>query len=540
MSVRNPVMKNGMYYGKMQDYLADAIMKVVDLEVVENFRDTVFNIPDEILLASLEEGISPRKYLRANEMPTADYLLKLRDNQTVGSAFLYLSPKSVICDGVGLGKTTVVSSLINVLRVKGEMSRFIIAVENAAVRQTQYELMRRTGLLVLEVPSTKAKMLKCLNTINWDEVDGIVVSHGVLKSDTFLNWLVDYVDYDVMTDISTCKLFNTLMIDESAVIKNRGTKVFQYTEEIAKLMTRVHMMNATPFETSIMDVYNQIDLLDPTVLPSKSKIQSLYCRWDSSSYWCTNASGVKEQKKTWSIGGYKNEQEFKDSLKLFCFGRYIEDEKNIYKVQNVYPTLNQLEAINRGGRYAEILNCPSLVDTEKDPKFINHFTPDEVPKLEKLIELCRQYKGKKIMIYVFHKDAQAVISDTLEAMGRKCVILNGDIQKTADRQEIIDGFNGDEYNVIITNIKRSLNLYDGDVCILYSVESNPAKLEQIRGRIERNVDQKIKTYIMLIYKGTPEYSLFKDKLIARGESSRKLTTGAKTAVDYFVEGEHLD
>ena len=39
--------------------------------------------------------------------------------------------------------------------------------------------------------------------------------------------------------------------------------------------------------------------------------------------------------------------------------------------------------------------------------------------------------------------------------------------------------------MLITNIKKSLNLSGGDVCIFYTVESNPSKMEQIRGRIDR-------------------------------------------------------
>lgn len=537
MASRYPKMKNGMYYGGMSDELASVILQVTAMETVENFRNTMFTFPDELIFNALEEGISVRKYLRNRDMNAGDYIGSLRDYQTVGAAFLYLSPRSVICDGVGLGKTVEVAALLNVLKVKGEMSRFILAVENAAVTQTCLEMMRRTGLMVLEVPSTKAKMTKYLDKINWDDVDGIVVAHSALKSDTFLNWLANYAHWDPVTDISSCSLFDTIIIDESAVIKNRGTKVYQYTEEICKLMKRVHMMNATPFETSIMDVYNQIDLLDPTALPSKSQIQSKYCRWEPKMYWVTGANG-REEKTSWNVAGYKNEAEFKNSLKLFCFGRFKEDLKNIYETHDVYPTLNQLEAINRGGRYQEILNCPTLVTD--DPKFNNAFNPEETPKLDKLLQLCEQYKDKKIMVYVFHREAQNVIKEHLEMFGRRCVILNGAITKNEVRQEIIDGFNGEEYDVIITNIKRSLNLYDGDVCILYSVESNPAKLEQIRGRIERNVDEKVKKYIMLVYKGTPEYALFKDKLVTRGKDAKKLTTGAKTAIDYFIEGEHFE
>ena len=313
MASRNPRMKNGLYYGGMSEELANVILQITSMETVENFRNTLFEFPNELIVEALKECISVRKYLRDRELTATQYVCALRDYQTVGAAFLYLSPRSVICDGVGLGKTVEIASLLNVLRVKGEMSRSILAVENAAVKQTVIEIMKRTGMLVLEVPSTKAKMTKYLNGMDWDGVDGIVVAHSALKSDTFLNWLSEYAHWDPLTNISSCSLFDTIIIDESAVIKNRGTKVYQYTEEICKLMRRVHMMNATPFETCIMDVYNQIDLIDPTALPSKSKIQSRYCRWEPKQYWVTGVNG-REQKQSWDVAGYKNEAEFKESL----------------------------------------------------------------------------------------------------------------------------------------------------------------------------------------------------------------------------------
>ena len=52
---------------------------------------------------------------------------------------MYLSPRSIIADGCGLGKTAEVAALINWLKYKGEMSRFLIAVETSAIGQTQAE-----------------------------------------------------------------------------------------------------------------------------------------------------------------------------------------------------------------------------------------------------------------------------------------------------------------------------------------------------------------------------------------------------------------
>ena len=533
-------MFGSMYRGNIRLETAQAILNVVEQEKIETFRKTIFDFPLELLQEAFNHGfVSIRKYAKAHKIDVSPYIRELRDYQTVGTAFLYLSAKSIIADGVGLGKTIEISALLNILKLKGEMKRFIMAVENGpAITQTQLELFKRTGMAVLVVPTEKQKMLKTLASVkDWEEIDGIIIGHSALKSDTFLSWLADYVIE--VNGIDRCSLFDTFILDESSVVKNRGTKVFEYTESISNLMSRVHFMNATTFETSIMDIYNQIDLLNPTVLPSKSAIGKKHCIYTPKGFWGRDSSGKPERKTGWELTGYKNQEEFKHSLKLFYFGRYIEDTKNEYEVHYVYPTVDQQVLINRGARYPEVLNCPSLVP-EEDYKMSIPFTIENVPKLKYIIDLVKKNEGKKIMIYCWHREAQDFIKREVEKIGRTCAILNGAVNDVQERQGLVDGFNGEQYEVLITNIKKSLNLYDGDLCILYSVESNPAKLEQIRGRIERNVDNKVKKYIMLVYRGTGEFSLFANKLVERGKQARGLISDSKMAVDYFIDGKHFD
>ena len=93
---------------------------------------------------------------------------------------------------------------------------------------------------------------------------------------------------------------------------------------------------------------------------------------------------------------------------------------------------------------------------------------------------------------------------------------------------------------MITNIKKSLNLYSGDVCIFYTIEGNPAKMEQIRGRIDRNVDSKLKTYVLLLYANSLEYTLFTETAKMRSKDSKDLTIDFTSAVDYFVQSMEED
>ena len=70
--------------------------------------------------------------------------------------------------------------------------------------------------------------------------------------------------------------------------------------------------------------------------------------------------------------------------------------------------------------------------------------------------------------------------------------------------------------------KKSLNLHGGDVCIFYSMVTNHLTWSRL-GRIDRNVDSKTKTFVLLLYRGTDEYNFFVQKVKQRAVDSRELT-----------------
>lgn len=530
MSVRQPLMNSGMYVPtSMTAEEFKSVMEVRKMDEVENLYNLIYNFDTKLIEQSDETGKSILRLIYEQGLDIHKYISKLRPYQTTGVAFMYFSKRSIIGDGVGLGKTVEVSALINLLRIRKQMTRFIIAVEKSAVAQTRYELMRFTGLNIVKLPGESAKMAKVINKTDWTTVDGIIIGHGSLKSDLLSRWIANN-----MNDDGTSKLFDTFFLDESSVIKNQNTKVYDYTYNLCRMCKRVHFMNATTFETSIIDFYTQLDILDDKLLPSKSSIDSKYSVYKRGKmYWISGKSGA-EKKYKWDRTGYKNTEQFRDSLRLVYFARSKKDigiqVPHVYKVYEVEATEAMREEMKNNSRYPEILNCPSLV------KNMNIETSRKtVPKIDKLCSLIEnEFSNESVMVYCFHIEAMEAIKRELEAIGRKPVTLNGSC-KDEERYIIQQKFNEGEYDVIITNIKKSLNLYGGDACIVYSMETNPSKLFQITGRIDRNVDDKVKTFVMLLYKDTQEYNFFVDVVRKRAEYSRELTIDAKTAADYFFE-----
>lgn len=528
MSVTTPTIYNGMYLGQMEPKIASYILDIRGRESIPNLKHMIFDFPAELVLRGIEEEKSIRDIVRDEQLDYKKYLGELKDYQTLGTAFMYMSPRSVIGDGVGLGKTAEVSALINYLHQTKQLKRFLMAVETSALGQTQCELMRFTGLRVVALPSEAYKLNRLIKKIDWTKVDGIVIKHSALRSDVLSKWLSLNINPD-----GTCRLFDTFFLDESSVIKNLTTKTAIYTKNICDICPRVHFMNATVFETNIMDIYNQMDMMNPALLPKKWRIEKEFCTFGRSSYW-TKENGKPKMNFRRDLTGYKNQAIFKERLKLVYFGRSKSDigmdMPHVHKVYEVEPSNEQSMALQKGYRYMEVLNCPSLI-----PDLHLETNRKTVPKLDRLCSLLEtDFADCKVMVYCFHNEAQQAIADECRKLGRNPVILNGQ-SKDQERWEIQTKFNKGEYDVIITNIMKSLNLFGGDVCIFYSNSMTPSKMFQVAGRIDRNVDDKIKTYILLIYSGTDEYKHFMEVTKQRTRDARDLTIDAKTTVDYFIE-----
>lgn len=528
MAVKYAQEQDGYYIGSLSQNEIKAICAVRQCENIDNLKRMIYNFPQELVERSIKARKSIKTMVKNGEisLDTDEIYGELRDNQTVAVAFMYWSKRSLLGDAVGSGKTVVTAGLINYLLAKGEMKKFIFFADTAtSASQVQKELIKFTGLNIALLPSQATPMRKYIDSTDWSEIDGIVTTHSALTSDTLMKWLVQF--------LGDQPLFDTMFLDESSVIKNSNTKVYSYTVSLADKMARVHFLNATSFETCIMDIYNQIDVLRNELLPKKWRIEQNYCIYKQKPYWITQ-NGRPVQKYSRDLVDYKNQDEFKEKLKLVYFGRSKQQlgigVEHSYKVYVTYPTLQQMFEINKGANYNQVLNCPSLLE-----KTEVKFDIENVPKLALLLDLVQnEFNGNTILVYCFNVDAIQKIKEECIKVGKRAEAIFGNTT-TEDRERIKEAFNKREIDIVITNVKRSLNMYGGDVCIWYTYTGNPANMEQIRGRIDRNVDDSKKTFVLLLYKNSAEYTFFTEIAGKRAKSSRELTIDADTCIDYFIK-----
>lgn len=537
MSVRNPALYGEAFKSNLTDEQCAELMRIKQYTDYPIYANMIFNFPSDLVMESFETQKSIRSMIKERNIDYIPYIGELRPYQRVGMAFMNVSKCCMLGDGVGLGKTAEISGLINLMYQEKRLLKFVIAVETSAVGQTQIELIKFTGLNIVSLPSDTPKMKKAIENTNWADVDGIVIKHSSLKSNTLNTWFGQNIGSG-----GKSMLFNMFILDESSVIKGDTSQTHHYTDNICNMADYVYFMNATPFEKCLMDVYYQFDMMDKQLLPDKAFMNKNFCVYKRKPYWVSvrDDRGVPKptQKYHFDMVGYKNESIFKDSLALRYIGRSKKqvglDVPHVYKVYTVQPNPDQLAAIDKGYSYNEVLNCPSMVGYSK-----LEFTRKKCPKLDRLCELAEgELAGMKFMVYCWHVQAQYKIKEELEKLGLRCVVINGDDPKGANKDieklNRIQAFNRGEYDVIITNAQRSLNLYGADAMIMYSTTATVGRMEQIRGRIDRNVDQNSRLFIMLIYEGTGEFDLINEKARMRGKASRNLVLDTDTAIDFFI------
>lgn len=118
-------------------------------------------------------------------------------------------------------------------------------------------------------------------------------------------------------ELKTCaSAFQTLIIDESHHMRNRGAEVSKQALALAKIIPRVYELTATPIWKEADDLFTQVQMLYPAVFTSYNVFCDDYLVYDESRFGRV-VYGVQKEK----------ELEFNQMLSVVRLGRSYEDAK---------------------------------------------------------------------------------------------------------------------------------------------------------------------------------------------------------------------
>jgi len=506
------------YRGSLTDNECELLLQIVQAKSVGVLKNIIKNTPDHVVMMMQKDLTQFKK--EGNSSVLNGYEISeqgtLTDAQTVGVAFLYHAKSALLGDEVGLGKTVQVAGLLNLLKeekkVREEEFSFCFLTEKSNVPQIQEKLIKFTGDYVYRLDSAERKEVEKYFSLKKLYNVGVVAPHSLLNSGVFMKEMLN-------------RPFDIIIVDESSVLKNNQSEIYKNTKEIFNFVDRKVLLNATPVETNLRDIYNQLALLDKGYLPKVTDFNKQFVKFKKTFY-------------GFQPSGYKNVEFFKKAISLRYLARTRKDlgadyENNTYKMIVVPLSEQQKELMRKSSLKQMINDYPSGVDRNIP------FNIQTTPKLDALYYLLENEidVNSQVLIYCRFIEAQEALKEHLESMGFRVGLLNGR-SSLSERDKVVKDFNEGNFEILITNVLRGLDLRYCDNCILYTIDPNPQKMVQFEGRITRDLDIKYKNVYMLVSMGR-EKDFVENELKLRVKMSKEVVNqGNSMVIQSILEGDN--
>lgn len=515
---------NKYLQGSLADSTCAALLNLIEnVEGVSGIKNCICNLPSytvKDIISDYESYEKEHGSIKGFSKSYPSNVGELRDTQTVGVVFMYLAKSALLGDEVGLGKTVQCAGLVNLLasefKKRGSEFRFCFLTEKTSINQIRNKMIQFTGQYVGMLESGEQAIVKrYIKSFENGNHCSIVGGHSLLNSSEFL--------------IHTSKNpFDLFIIDESSIIKNTTSDIFKNTKAILKYHERKILLNATPLEQNVLEFYNQLDLLDDTFLPSLAEFKRRYCVMKRGVF------GYDE------ITGYKNTEEFKQAVAFRYLARtraglgaeYVE---NKYKTILVPLSDVQKKLIKKTTLYAMVNDYPPGVDRTIE------FNTTTTPKAAALLSVLSKIdvSSEKALVYCRFVDCQLKLKELLEEHGYRVAVLNG-TTKVKEKNQILEKFLSNGYDILITNIQKGLDLNNCNNCIMYTIDPNPQKMVQFEGRMTRDFNVMYKSLYLLVSMGK-EKKFVEETLKLRVDASDAFVTQGKSmTVSALKERENIE
>jgi hypothetical protein len=180
---------------------------------------------------------------------------QLRDYQAKLVQFMLDTPKSALFVDMGLGKTSVVLTMLDHLFTHGQAERALIVAPLRVAIQTwptelaewrhtlwmPYTLIRaRPGKLFRETMRKKMREQTLIHIINRENVAWLIEEWAHLKKFPYC----------------------TIVIDESTSFADHRSQRWKAMAKVAQRAKRIHLLSGTPAPEGVLDLFAQIYLLD--------------------------------------------------------------------------------------------------------------------------------------------------------------------------------------------------------------------------------------------------------------------------------------
>jgi len=443
-----------------------------------------------------------------------------RRHQRIGAAWMYLAGKGLLSDTVGSGKTAQALLVLAMCKQNGELgyhNRAVIICKPAAMHDPWADSLRRLtpDLHVIVADGTPAQRKK-LYEGDWEVAVVSERTFAPAKGATHSR----PGDVDILA--APYRQVGILFYDDTDAMRNPSSRTCRAINRLAKRCTRVHGMHATPLQKRLMELWSFLGPVgghEKERLGSESRCHQRYVT--TTSKWITMPSrGDKTGRQVTRQRIFVDSGMTRDRERVLEFRRAIApivlrrtaadlDDVDLPDVQ-LNPVFLDLHPAQRR-RYEELRSgvlrrltadgqqvtravaaaaftrgqqiCGGLAALDEGPG------TDISVKLDWVMDaLTGDLSDEKVVCFVYHRGNVRALSERLKREKIGHVIMSSDMTDKRRRARRLQLFRDDpRARVLIgtTTIEASLNLQTARHLIAVDTILNPARMEQLVGRVRR-------------------------------------------------------
>lgn len=409
-----------------------------------------------------------------------------------------------LADDMGLGKTIQTLALLQQLKDAGQLGVSVLVLPVVTISNWEREIQRFTPRLTFVRHAGKERARESAGLAGYDLV---LVSYHTLRNDLAFFKELD-IDY--------------LILDEAQNIKNASSQIFK---AIRSLKSRHRLsLTGTPLENNIMELWSQLDFLNPGLLGTRVDFKDRYLAPAQKPPAAGDAKPAPDLFNGTQAGA---QAKLKKLVFPFILRRKKEDvllelppkeEIVLYvemgeKQQRLYDQLKdscrkevlRTTAVSNPSKAAftlfsmllrlrQMVLFPQMVD--------KRFAEVESAKFEALQSLLAEVtaEGHKVLVFSQFIEPLHMIQTYCEAAGIPSVTLTG---QTRNREQVIHDFQENpEIKVFLLSLKAGgvgINLTAAGYVILFDPWWNPAVEAQALDRAHRMGQvQKVLAYKLIV------------------------------------------
>ncbi len=442
--------------------------------------------------------------------------IKLRKHQKVGAARAYMGLPFLLSDTVGSGKTAQVIAFLAMCRQHGELNlgnRAVIVCKQAAVRSVWAAQLRRLapGLNVLVADGSPAERLAGYMG-EWEI--------AIVSAKTFAPASGAKTSREGDVSVLDRLPAGILVTDDLDELRNHATQVSYAVNRLARRCSRVIELHATPMQKRVVELWCQLQAVGGRDrLGSIGRVRARYVTRGSKMILTDDPEDktgrTKIRRQTVVDTGLTDDpvlvKEFQEAVGPLVLRRTADDLDDVelpdVEVNPVWIDLSPRQRaryeelrrgvlrVLRGGQEITFTEakaaytrgwqiCSGLAALDDGPG------TDVSAKLDWVVDaLTGDLSEEKAVVFVYFKKNVAALSERLSREGVGHVLMWGAETNGQLRDRRLEQFRTDpRCRVLIgtTTIEASLNLQSARHLIAVDTILNPARMEQLVGRIRRD------------------------------------------------------